>query len=759
MQREDKVYFLIFAWLGATWFSHSLKFAWPAMCVMVGFYFFHNVIMAKGEKYISNSFMPFLLCGVVLILHNLSMNLAQLMSFTMNIYHRTWSGISVGARMFLDVSSLYVMFRCVSRYRERGSGIFFEGFSAGGNFFTLVLLMLGSFSYAGMLTYEGEGGDFLYEGSLTNINGIGPLFIQFFFMNLLAYKFQKHKTLKIYHAAFCAFDLLVVFIAQSKTSTGALLFSLIFAFALRKPKHFAAVVIAGSVMMFVFQNQIHGLMGLLPARYNTEAVTSSLARGGTGRSDVWRDYLTSSMSVQTLLVGQGHGGQKNGFYQRMLTYYRPHLTRTPTTDSFPYPHSSYVSIFIDIGTPGFILYLIITAKILFRLVAGVLHRKIHWAYLSMYITFVLWCFSEGGLFSDIYLLFTAAVLPEVSNKVDTRPRITMRDFYNMFFSRKFILAGTVMIFTALSFWYCKTSPQVYKSSCTITPSYDRELSGAEIIWILRGPSITEKTVKEFDLMNVYQKGTMSEAIDYAQRNLFHVNHALPGQYITLEILDTSPDRAERISDFMLDCLNDHVHEMYSAMNSGLLSLYAHAAGAAREELNAAEEDLLSFQKDNGIIIAQSQVNDTLGRIASIRNDITAKELEISALRSYIPDGNVRLRQAQAQLEAMKQGLDTASERVSAGNMQAAIIGYRDRARKVALSEIRLLDAMRAVDEAAHDPREFMPPVRIIDTPHGTASRFKPYRTAVMIIGTCTGFWLGVLLSILSWKLDKKVYRA
>lgn len=757
----DKIYFALFFWLGFAWFSHSVRFAWPAMCSLVAFYFFHNVILRKGEKHISNSYMPFLLLGVFLIFRCFIANLEQLMSFTENTYHRAWSGFSTGARMFMDVSFLYCMFRYISHSRKNNAGLFFEGFANGSNLFTLFLFMKGSITYTGGLENDlATNVGFTIFGETTNsINGIAPLFLQFFFMNFLAYVYQKRRIFKVYHIILCIVDIAAMFLIQSKTCTLGFIMGIIAVLIVKKAKWVPVIIIGAALVVWAYVEDFGGLSDFLPPRYSYEVVSTSLSRGNTGRTEVWHDYLSNSMSGEMLLAGLGYGMHTASIYQKPLTMPLKIKSIMLNYNAVLYPHSTYISMFIDIGGIGFVIYILIILTILFRLIAGITRGTIHWIYLTMYITFILWSFSEGGLFSDMFLLSYAVVLPEVCNNVDkNHSMITLQNFCRIFLNRKMIIAGVTLAVMAVSLMHCVFSPTIYRSRCVISPTeYTKSLGrfpGAVIARILYGNTLAAKTAEKFDLVNVYGKDNMTETVNFMKQNIIHANDTLLGRMITFEILDTSPDRAAKISDFMIDCLNEHIHQIYSVANSELSALYTHAADTARTELLEAEDSLVQFQKDNRIILAQPQVRDLVRRITSMRNEISAKEREIYTLKSYASSENVRLKLAQSQLQALQSELADLEVINETQNVPAAMIGYTDRLRRVERLRSRMFEAMDQLYLLRNDPREFLPVVHIIDKAHELVEEFKPYKAAVMIIGLFTGLSLGILLSILDYKFRR-----
>ena len=758
----DKIYFAIFALLGHVWYKQSMTTTWPIIGLMIAFYFFHNVVMKKGKAYISNYFLPFLLLGVCLVFHGFATKFPQLLTLTANSYHSSWGSLAAGFGMFINMLTLYVMFRLICRFQEKDSSMFYDGFALGFNIFMIQLIMYGKYSYSGYFSsdvYGTESVGIAFRGEVLNINGIGPLFLQIFYVNLLALMHQKRILLRIYHVVFCAAALVVVYMAQSRTSTGALLIGMGVVFAVRKPKAFTLILASCIFVLAVFWSSFDGfeeLNDFLPKRYSYADIARSIQHGNTGRADIWHDYLSNAMSAKTLLFGEGPGGSSALLYQKPLRQRRPPVVTALNYDSLFYPHSTYISIFIDFGCIGFTFYLLVLATILVRLINGVRHRQIHWVYLAMHITLILWGLSEGNLFSSMFLLFMPLILPEVCNK-NKHPMITLDDFCRIFLNRKAILILSTSASIVFCLLVCLFAPQSYKSKCVITPSgnayFPVRFQGAVTARILRGRTIVEKTAEKFDLMNVYGKHTMSETVDFLQENIVHANDTLLGDMITLEILDTSPDRAVQISAFMLECLNEHIHKMFYDMDAGFEAFYDSELANAQLELAEAEDDLSAFQKENGIISPNQQVSSLVRRINSLREDIAAKERELFRLRTYASSGNSRIKLAEARLSAMRyelHNLELDTEGFATKTIPAVRAAYNDKLRHVEFLRAKVLSALNALEKFQRDPLKYLPPVYVIDAVYGSVEEFKPYRFAVMIGGTFTGIWLGLTLCVIDY---------
>ena len=767
-------YFLIFCWLGFLWYFQSWTFALPLRLFLIAFYFLHNAFAAKKPQYISNTYVPFFMLGSLLIFHALFYNLINhCMQISIPGY-TTWGALAEAMQTLLDLGTIYVTIYVMSRFsgsfNDDKSDIFYKGFSLGANLFAMLFIMSVRVSF-GNFTTDDSGISISVLGVGMNTNYIGSAFVQYFFMNLIAYFHQKRKLARCYHIAFCILDFIVIFICHSRANMGGLVLGIIIALMLRKPKVFIVAFLAIGLFLFAYFNEfVSTIDEIMPTKFTFQGVSNSLNRGATGRSYIWQDYMTNALNERNdRILLFGHVGLLTSLvYQKPVLggdyINKAHILTARSYNGYGQPHSGYIVVFLYLGGLGLIVYLMVSIKVLFRLFSGIIHGRIRWYYLSVFLDLMIANTTEGALFNNLSILCYSIVLPQVFNNVDDQKHhITVLDFYNIFLKRKWITIGITLLFIVCSFYRCMTMPLVYKTNCVLSPSpYTKQLGvfpGAIIARILRGNTILKKTAEKFDLVNVYGQGNMSQTLEYLQRYIIHVQDSIFGRIITFEVMDTSQDRALKISNFMLDCLNGHMHEMYSETNTKLCNSYSQMSEEAGQELAKAEEELSRFQQANGLVLANSQVSYKLNRINSMRNQISAKEREIYTLQSYSSASNVRLKLAQSQLEAMRselQKLEGESETLSTSGIPALMTEYNKLLMHVSVAEINARRAQNLVEAVRTDLKEFMPPFYVIDPAGQEIDRVKPFRAATMIIGACAGFWLGIIVSFIDYRRRKVI---
>ena len=182
---------------------------------------------------------------------------------------------------------------------------------------------------------------------------------------------------------------------------------------------------------------------------------------------------------------------------------------------------------------------------------------------------------------------------------------------------------------------------------------------------------------------------------------------------------------------------------------------------AQQELSEAETAMMKYQQSSGVLALESQTASMLASIASLRNQIAAKNVEISSLSSYTRKDNPRLRLAQSQLEAMTKELKRLEEeqkrsdrqirqnRTTSGDLLASLgsvpelsVEYQRYVRALRIATAKYESMLRQYENARLSEASDLSTLQIVDRATPPDWKYKPQRVKIMIIGTMLGFMLG-----------------
>ncbi|MFW6347722.1 MAG: Wzz/FepE/Etk N-terminal domain-containing protein, partial [Cyclonatronaceae bacterium] len=216
---------------------------------------------------------------------------------------------------------------------------------------------------------------------------------------------------------------------------------------------------------------------------------------------------------------------------------------------------------------------------------------------------------------------------------DQPQSINLLDILITIAREKWFIFITVFIVTAIALVISLIWPVTYKSSSTVMPlkeqqslgglgalagsmlplSFDGEVLGAErLAVILSSRSIREATIEQFDLMKVYEKTYIEEALNTLDSNT-EVNLVREGGFgfspinaIEISVTDKEPDRAQAIASFYVSYLDSVANDINETNSRERFEIIRQRFEENQKDLEIAEEELKAFQEEYGIIDIETQ---------------------------------------------------------------------------------------------------------------------------------------------------------
>jgi uncharacterized protein involved in exopolysaccharide biosynthesis len=187
---------------------------------------------------------------------------------------------------------------------------------------------------------------------------------------------------------------------------------------------------------------------------------------------------------------------------------------------------------------------------------------------------------------------------------------------------------------------------------------------------------------------------------------------------------------------------------------------------AKNNLATAEEALEQTEQKTGVIQPDSQERALIESAASLRAQITAREVQIQGMQTYATGENSQLIQAQQELAGLRAQLaklggseDTAGNEfiIPKGLVPKAGMEYVRRLRDVKYYETIFDILARQFEMAKLDEAKEGAVIQVVDPPIPPDRRSFPKRTLIVIGGAIAGFILGILTAIFqaSWQRIKE----
>ncbi len=284
--------------------------------------------------------------------------------------------------------------------------------------------------------------------------------------------------------------------------------------------------------------------------------------------------------------------------------------------------------------------------------------------------------------------------------------------------------------------------------------------------ILQSRTIADRIIAKFDLKSVYKKKSLQDA-RMALKKHADIQVGKDG-LIDVTVDDHDPKRASEIA-------NAYIDELYT-MNSTLAIseasqrrvFFDQQLAEERAALAAAEGDLKATQERTGLIQLGGQAESIIRSIAELRAQISSREVQMEAMRTFATDQNPdmtvlqqeisALRQQLVKLEDDQQHLAPGDTQVPAGRVPSEGLEYARKLREVKYHET-LFDLLSRQYEAARiDEAKSAPIIQVIDRAVPPDKKSGPHGLLITLGLAVVGFLLGCLWSFLeqTWRRLREI---
>ena len=366
--------------------------------------------------------------------------------------------------------------------------------------------------------------------------------------------------------------------------------------------------------------------------------------------------------------------------------------------------------------------------------------------------------------------------------------LSLLDIVSILWRKKFFIIFVTFIFAVLSLWYALTRDFTYRAQSRILPPQGRgsssvlsqfggladfvglptaATSGQMMIGILKGDSVVDAIIDKFNLMNRYSQDIRLRARSATIGNLETAEDNRSG-IISIAFIDKEPQFAADVANAFVVELQKKLQEVSLADAQQRRNFFENQLKQAQQELNEAESEMINYQQSKGVIALESQAGEILASIASLRNRIAAKNVEISTMSSYAKRDNPRLKLLQTELDAMTRELrkleeeqnktDYSRRRTSTGegDLLSSIgqvpelgIEYQRYVRALQFATAKYELMLRQYENARLSEASDLSTISILDYATPPDYKYGPKRARIAIMGTFIGFALSLFWSFLS----------
>jgi tyrosine-protein kinase Etk/Wzc len=273
--------------------------------------------------------------------------------------------------------------------------------------------------------------------------------------------------------------------------------------------------------------------------------------------------------------------------------------------------------------------------------------------------------------------------------------------------------------------------------------------------MLKSRTVEDAMVQRFDLMKEYKKRYASDA-----RKSFEGRTTVDGSgkdtliYISVE--DHDPRRAAELANGYVDQFRDLSAHLAITEAAQRRVFFERELEQAKDNLASAEEALKQTELSTGVIQPDSQARALIESAATLRAEITAREVQIQGMQTYATGENSQLVQAQRELAGLRAQLaklggsednNGGEFLVPKGRIPETGMEYVRKLRDVKYYETIFDILARQFEVAKLDEAKEGSLIQVVDPAVVPDRRSFPKRGLIVLGATAFGFFLGVMLAL------------
>ncbi|HCY63569.1 MAG TPA: hypothetical protein DHV59_12225 [Oxalobacteraceae bacterium] len=274
------------------------------------------------------------------------------------------------------------------------------------------------------------------------------------------------------------------------------------------------------------------------------------------------------------------------------------------------------------------------------------------------------------------------------------------------------------------------------------------------VGILGSRTIADNLITRFKLQERYE----SNVIDDARKELANVSQLASGKkdgLISISVSDKDPQFASELANAYVDELMKLTQTMAISEASQRRLFFEQQLKKAKDQLANAEVVLRATQEKTGMIQPEGQVQAIISSIAQLKGAIAAKEVQLSAMRTFATGQNPEFLRTQEELHGLKAQLQKLEKTqfakdgdfmVPTGKLPAVGVEYVRKLRDVKYFETMFELLAKQYELAKIDEAKDASVIQLLDKAVPAEKKSKPKRTIILLLGLVGGSILGILLA-------------
>jgi len=264
----------------------------------------------------------------------------------------------------------------------------------------------------------------------------------------------------------------------------------------------------------------------------------------------------------------------------------------------------------------------------------------------------------------------------------------------------------------------------------------------------KSQTLQNDLIEKFKLKDYYKQETLGGA-HAALAGAARVSSDKKSGLITIEVDDKDPAFAATLANGHVDALRRLMAKLAVTEAQQRRVFFETQIQKTQAALDGADANFRNLNAKGGLPVTDVLAQVSVTASATLRGQIAAKEVELSALRQFATSQNPDMQRIAGELSALRAQLAKIesgggqTSRVSATG-QAAVVALRDVKTQQAILEVLVKQyEMARVDEAREGPL-----LQQVDVAQAPEHKSKPKRAQIVVLAGVAGLFLGVLVAFI-----------
>jgi tyrosine-protein kinase Etk/Wzc len=273
------------------------------------------------------------------------------------------------------------------------------------------------------------------------------------------------------------------------------------------------------------------------------------------------------------------------------------------------------------------------------------------------------------------------------------------------------------------------------------------------IGILESRTVADNLIRRYNLQARYKTKTMDDTRTVLS-SISEVTDSKKDGLIVVAASDPDPQFAAALANGYVDELTK-LTQVFAVTDASQRRLFfERQLKEAKDKLANAEVALRTTQEKTGMIQPEGQVQAIIGTIAQLKGQIAAKEVQLSAMRTFATAQNPESVRAQEELRGMQTQLARLEQNrpskegdfmVPSGRIPEAGIAYVRSLRDMKYYEAMYEMLAKQYEMARLDEAKDSSVIQVLDAAVASERKSKPKRALITLGGVVGGAFLAVLL--------------